>query len=70
MKECFYVQEEHSNMGAYTYLNPYLREILPDNLKLCYVGRARSASTAAGSYALHNFEKKLILDQAFGKTKS
>lgn len=70
MKECFYVQEEHSNMGAYSYLNPYLREILPDNLKLCYVGRARSASTAAGSYALHNFEKKLIFDRAFGKSKS
>lgn len=69
-KECFFVQEEHSNMGAYSYLNPHIREMLPDNLKLCYVGRARSASTAAGSYALHNYEKTLILDQAFGKLKS
>ncbi len=70
LKECFYVQEEHSNMGAYSYLAPYLREILPDKLKLCYVGRSRSASTAAGSGVLHNLEKQSLLDQAFGKVES
>lgn len=67
MKECYFVQEEHSNAGAYEYLTPYLNEILPSNLNLCYVGRARSASPAAGTSALYKQEREIILKQAFGK---
>jgi 2-oxoglutarate dehydrogenase E1 component len=67
MKACAWVQEEHQNMGAYTYIAPYLREILPDNVQLCYVGRAKSASPAAGSLALHQQEKERFLKDAFGE---
>lgn len=63
----FWVQEEHENMGAYQYIAPLLTENLPVNLKLCYVGRAASASPAAGSSALHQKEKEHFLNQAFGE---
>lgn len=70
MQECFFVQEEHSNMGAYEYLAPYIREILPDKYELCYVGRARNASPAAGSSALHQKEKSKLLNDAFKEQKN
>lgn len=69
VKQCCWVQEEHKNMGGYEYISHHLREILPDNLKLCYVGRARSASPAAGSLALHQKEKEQLLKNAFGEEK-
>lgn len=66
-KSYFWIQEEHKNMGAYEYIYSELRELLPDNVKLCYVGRARSASPAAGSLALHQREKDELLRRAFGE---
>lgn len=65
MESCAFVQEEPENMGAYFHIAPLLTEILPDKIKLCYVGRARSASPAAGSLALHNKEKEKFLQEAF-----
>ena len=63
--QCYFVQEEPENMGAYSYLAPRITEILPEKIKLCYVGRARSASPAAGSFALHQKEKEKFLKEAF-----
>ena len=54
--EYFWVQEEHENMGAYSYIRPYLEKLLPEKLTLRYVGRERSASPSAGSGALHKLE--------------
>ncbi|MBM3192229.1 MAG: 2-oxoglutarate dehydrogenase E1 component, partial [Chlamydiae bacterium] len=65
LKKYSWVQEEPRNMGAYDYICQHLREILPDNTKLCYVGRARSSSPAAGSLALHQQEKKEFLERVF-----
>jgi 2-oxoglutarate dehydrogenase E1 component len=65
MERCCFVQEEPENMGAYTFLAPLITEILPDKIKLCYVGRARSASPAAGSLALHQQEKERFIKEAF-----
>lgn len=67
VKKYIFAQEEHRNMGPYEYVLRHAREILPDNAKLCYVGRAASASPAAGSLALHNLEKKELLEKAFKK---
>lgn len=63
-KECFWVQEEHSNQGAWTYIEPLLKNLLPEKLSLRYVGRDRSASTAAGSMALHKAELAKFLKEA------
>jgi 2-oxoglutarate dehydrogenase E1 component len=65
MERCLFVQEEPENMGAYLHLAPLITEILPDKIKLCYVGRARSASPAAGSLALHQQEKEKYIQEAF-----
>jgi 2-oxoglutarate dehydrogenase E1 component len=67
VKKYIFAQEEHRNMGPYEYVLLHEREILPDNARLCYVGRAASASPAAGSLALHNQEKKELLEKAFKK---
>lgn len=63
VKECFWVQEEHGNMGAWDYIHPVLEEAL--QRKVQYVGRSRSASTAAGSYALHQQQQLRLMKEAF-----
>ncbi|QVL56849.1 MAG: 2-oxoglutarate dehydrogenase E1 component [Simkaniaceae bacterium] len=62
--ECFWVQEEHENMGAYSYIRPYLEKLLPEKLTFRYVGRERSASPSAGSGALHKQELAKFLKEA------
>jgi 2-oxoglutarate dehydrogenase E1 component len=64
-KECYWVQEEPSNMGAWDYIRPYLRDLLERTMEPYYVGRGRSASPAAGSFALHKREHTLIMEAAF-----
>lgn len=61
-----WVQEEPKNMGAWTYIQPVLQELLPENKYLKYVGRNRSAAPAVGSYALHKQESLAILKEVFG----
>lgn len=68
--ECFYVQDEHQNMGAYNYLRPILTKLLPKKIELKYAGRPPSASTAAGSYALHKKEQAAIMNTLFNPSKS
>lgn len=54
----YWVQEEHSNMGCYEYVRAFF------DGELAYIGRDRSASTAAGSHALHKKELESILSKA------
>lgn len=63
----YWVQEEPSNMGAWEFMRSNLSNLLPKGKELQYIGRARSASTAAGSYALHKKEHASILKTLFGK---
>ncbi|MBS0616424.1 MAG: 2-oxoglutarate dehydrogenase E1 component [Verrucomicrobia bacterium] len=60
-KELFWVQEEHANMGAFEFVQSELKEI-----PLHFVGRDRSASPAAGSFALHKKQQEQILREALG----
>jgi 2-oxoglutarate dehydrogenase E1 component len=59
-----WVQEEHSNMGAWEYIRPCLNEN-SKSLQIEYVGRLRSAATAAGSYALHKKQYQKMMEEAF-----
>jgi 2-oxoglutarate dehydrogenase E1 component len=64
LSECFWVQEEPQNQGAYSYIQPLLQNLLPEKLSLRYVGRGREASTAAGTSALHRKELEKFLKEA------
>lgn len=66
LKECIWVQEEPSNMGAWNFMRPILKELLPKEIELSYVGRTRSASPAVGSYAMHKKEHAIIINSLFG----
>lgn len=61
VEKCLWVQEEHQNMGAYEYIRPFLERFS----KIEYAGRGRSASPAAGSYALHKMQLDELLKRAF-----
>jgi len=56
-----WVQEEPQNMGAWTYIEPYLRHKL--SVEARYVGRAAAASPATGSGKRHAAEQQGILSE-------
>lgn len=67
IKECFWVQEEPHNMGAWDFIHSSLQNLLPKNVRLKYVGRKRSAAPAAGSFALHKKEHVMLMNEVFAK---
>jgi 2-oxoglutarate dehydrogenase E1 component len=56
-------QEESLNMGAWSYIAPRLRDLLPGAPR--YAGRDASASPAVGSLGLHKLEQRRLLEEAF-----
>lgn len=60
-----WLQEEHSNMGAWDYVRPHFNALLGAKDAVQYLGRDRSASPAAGSHALHKKQLEQILQRAF-----
>ncbi|MFO1014758.1 MAG: 2-oxoglutarate dehydrogenase E1 component [Caulobacteraceae bacterium] len=67
--ELVWCQEEPKNMGAWTFVDPWL-ELTLDKLKIAakrarYVGRPASASTAAGQMSRHLKELETFLAAAF-----
>ncbi len=59
--ECIWIQEEPLNMGAWLYIEPYLRTKL--DLAVTYIGRETSASPATGSPRRHEFEQKGLISE-------
>lgn len=66
-KEVIWVQEEPKNMGAWTFIQPLLSELLLFSQRLFYAGRKASASPATGFAVVHNMEQEALLDAAFGQ---
>jgi 2-oxoglutarate dehydrogenase E1 component len=66
--EFVWCQEEPRNMGAYTFMEPYLEwvfeQIGAKNKKPIYAGRAASAATATGQMSQHLKQLKALLDEA------
>lgn len=56
-----WVQEEPQNMGAWTYIESYLRHKI--GVDVTYVGREVSASTATGSSKHHAIEQQKIVQE-------
>jgi 2-oxoglutarate dehydrogenase complex dehydrogenase (E1) component-like enzyme len=59
-----WVQEEPRNMGAWTYVEPKLRELAPEGVEVSYVGRPERASPAEGYPAAHSAEQSRIVREA------
>lgn len=59
-----WTQEEPQNMGAWSFIFPYLIE-LTDLSKIKYAGRKPAASTATGSLKIHLYEQQKLIEQAF-----
>jgi 2-oxoglutarate dehydrogenase E1 component len=61
LREVVWLQEEPRNMGAWTFVQPRLRDVLPASVEIRYVGRPESASPAEGSMRRHvSAQGKLI----------
>src|SRR4029079_14076837 len=54
--ELSWVQEEPKNRGAWTFMEPRLRDILPDGRLLRYFGRDEAASPAAGTSKINTHD--------------
>jgi 2-oxoglutarate dehydrogenase E1 component len=61
--EFIWCQEEPKNMGAWSFIFPYLEEVV--GKKVRYAGRVTAASPAAGSKTMHYREQKALLGRAF-----
>lgn len=57
-------QEEPKNMGAWFFVEPYLRDLLKQGQTLMYAGRAAAASPATGSPKVHEMEQDALLRAA------
>src|SRR6266852_570761 len=66
--EHMWCQEEPRNMGAYSFMEPYLEWVLEQlgarSKKPVYAGRAASAATATGQMSQHLKQLKALLDEA------
>ena len=69
LERVIWVQEEPSNMGAWNYLRPRLRELLGVKLSLHYVGRPESSSPAEGSSTLYRINQQALIEHAFNLEK-
>jgi 2-oxoglutarate dehydrogenase E1 component len=59
-----WVQEEPKNRGAWGFMEPRLREMLPEAATLSYTGRDEAASPATGSYKMHEIEEAELIAHA------
>ncbi|QAY66687.1 2-oxoglutarate dehydrogenase E1 component [Paenibacillus protaetiae] len=64
VEEIVWVQEEPKNMGAWTYMEPRLRELAPKKAAVRYIGRPDRSSPAVGSADEHSVEQKWIINTA------
>jgi 2-oxoglutarate dehydrogenase E1 component len=65
LKEVVWVQEEPRNMGAWTFVAPRLRTLLPEGASLSYSGRPERASPAEGDARAHQKEQSRIVEEAW-----
>ena len=61
-------QEEPKNMGYWSFIDPYIEEVLVDIGHACkrasYTGRKAAASPATGYLSIHNAEQLAVLEDA------
>lgn len=69
LSRIIWAQEEPKNMGAWTYIQQRLQELLEDlgksKTKIEYVGRTERASPAVGSHKTHEIEQAALIAECF-----
>jgi 2-oxoglutarate dehydrogenase E1 component len=66
LEQIAWIQEEPRNMGAWAFIEPRLRELLPDGCKLAGHSRLAAASPATGSFRTHQAEEQALVERALG----
>ncbi len=61
--EIVWLQEEPRNAGAWSYVEPRLRELIGPERVLRYVGRPERASPAEGWSEVHAVEQRRIVEE-------
>jgi 2-oxoglutarate dehydrogenase E1 component len=64
VKEIIWVQEEPKNMGAWSFVEPLIKEIAPSGAEVSYIGRRRRSSPAEGDPNVHKLEQARIIHEA------
>lgn len=64
IKDAVWAQEEPQNMGAWTFIRSRIEELLPESVRLKYVGRRDAGTTAEGSTKAHAAEQARIINEA------
>jgi 2-oxoglutarate dehydrogenase E1 component len=67
LKTVVWCQEEPRNQGAWSFVEPQLREILPSAANLRYAGPSASASTAPGYPSVHAARQAALIASAFAE---
>ncbi len=67
VKEVVWVQEEPSNMGAWTYIQSLLRQVAPEGADVSYIGRRRRSSPSEGDPKVHKKEQSRIINEALNQ---
>lgn len=67
LEEIVWVQEEPKNMGAWTFVHPYLLNASKRDLHIRYIGRPNRSSPAVGELNVHYSGQKAIIDAAISK---
>ncbi len=62
--ELVWCQEEPKNMGAWTFMESRLENLITQCDRPRYIGRAQSPSPATGSYAVHVKEQEKLVQEA------
>ena len=70
VEEVVWLQEEPQKRGAWSSVEPKLRDILKPGLPLLYVGRPGRSSPAEGSATLHKVEQDRLIREGFAPIKS
>lgn len=64
LRQIVWLQEEPSNQGPWSYMQPRLRDLISPAVDLVYVGRGESGSPAEGSLSRHVAEQDHIIGTA------
>lgn len=67
LKEIVWVQEEPRNMGAWDFVDDYLRGLLQEGQELRVVSRPRRSAPAGGIPSVHKTAHRYIIDQALSE---
>ena len=69
LEQCFWVQEEPANLGAWNYLERRVGPRRPQQVRWDYIGRPRRASSSEGYAGSHHLEQERIVREALGTSR-